>query len=151
MKKLLKIAAICLPLVFTAPGFAQYVSDSLRIDTISGTSGVQQNPDFDNGVRYVKAPGGYIYNGPGFGGSVFVGPSFRQTNPLALRNENNGIEHGNNLGLFPSNSNLGSVNYQNMSTGTTVKYHNGTMLRKGTPIKLQRRTRRIYKVTPTSL
>jgi hypothetical protein len=142
-------------------GFAQgIITDtvSLTLDTVSGSTGYQTT-DNSPGVRYVRAPGGYIYNGDGFGGSIFVGPRFRQTNPSALRNENNGIEHGNNLGLFPSGSNINGTTLNNSNFGlynnsssTIQTNHKGTMLRKGRTVRLNRhRINAVKPVYPTSL
>src|SRR5579872_4085331 len=99
MKKILLIAALAVPLFIAASGSAQSLSDTLSLNSVSLSSSV--NMSNESGT-FTRAPGGYIYSGPGFGGIVFVGSRFRQTNPTALRNENNGIEHGNNLCLFPS-------------------------------------------------
>ena len=137
-----------IPLSLAASSFAQSLSDT--VTTLSSVSlPTSVNMSNETGT-FTRASGGYIYSGPGFGGTVFVGPRFRQTNPTALRNENNGIEHGNNLCLFPSScGNELGVN-QSSTKITTVKMRKGTMLRKGTLIKM-RRTKRIKSVTPTSL
>src|SRR5438105_5374299 len=148
MKKLLLIAALAIPLFIAASGSAQSLSDTLTLSSVSLPTSV--NMSNETGT-FTRASGGYIYNGPGFGGTVFVGPRFRQTNPTALRNENNGIEHGNNLCLFPSScgNELGVI--QGSTKITTVKMHKGMMLRKGTLIKM-RRTKRVNRViTPTSI
>ena len=143
MKKILLIAALAIPLFIAGSGSAQSLSDTVTLKSISLPASV--NMSNETGT-FTRAPGGYIYSGPGFGGTVFVGAKFRQTNPTALRNENNGIEHGNNLCLFPSScgNELGAAKV------TSVMLKNSPTLHKGTTIKMKR-VKRIKSVTPTSL
>jgi len=146
MKKLLIATAVTM--FFAVTGFAQDImTDTINTTVIKNLPLVEPSTSAVS-TKFERASGGYVYHGSEFGGSTFVGPRFRLTNRQALHNLNNGIEHGNNMCLFPSP--CGNTSSPGISTGLTVRTSGkSVMLRKGRLIKM-RKIRRVKSTTTSS-